>query len=62
MKNEGYIPRAPQVGDLVLDGAMGHGVVLMKQGLIVRVLFFKNTSKPVWVPRTQVLISNRGAR
>jgi hypothetical protein len=62
MKNEGYSPRAPQVGDLVQDSAMGHGVVIMKRGLIVRVVFFKNTSKPVWVTRTQVLIQNRSAR
>ena len=54
MKNEYSIPRAPQVGDLVQDSAMGHGVVIMKRGLIVRVVFFKNTSKPVWVTRTQV--------
>jgi len=62
VKNEGYSPRAPQVGDLVQDSAMGHGVVIMKRGLIVRVVFFKNTSKPVWVTRTQVLIQNRSAR
>jgi len=62
VKNEGYSPRAPQVGDLVQDSAMGHGVVIMKRGLIVRVVFFKNTSKPVWVTRTQVLIKNRSVR
>ena len=70
--NEGYKPRAPQVGDLVkcLGGQpnigvefeeKGYGVVLDKSGLNIKVLWF-NRGVALWATRTSVTIKNRGAK
>jgi hypothetical protein len=70
--NEGYNPRAPQVGDLVKclgchpNGGIefekkGYGVVLAKQGLNIKVHWFRRDI-PLWATRTSVTIKNRGAK
>lgn len=60
--NEGYIPRSPQVGDLVkAESTRGLGLVIDKKGLQIRVMFCGNTTS-VWIQRTTVTIKNRGAK
>lgn len=60
--NEGYIPRSPQVGDLVeVESTRGLGLVIDKKGLQIRVMFCGNKT-PVWIQRTTVKIKNRGAK
>ena len=70
--NEGYKPRSPQVGDLVkclgcqpdigvTFEKKGYGVVLDKQGLNIKVLWF-GKSTPLWSTRVSVEIKNRGVK
>ena len=60
--NEGYVPRSPQVGDLVkVESTRGLGLVIDKKGLQIRVMFCGNKT-PVWIQRTTVKIKNRGAK
>ena len=66
--NEGYKPRAPQVGDLVEENKNPngfnrehYGVVVDKSGINVNVYWFLTKTK-TWVRRTSVRIMNRGAK
>ena len=68
--NEGYNPRAPQVGDLVKClgeqrawgvTRRGYGVVLDKSGLNIKVLWF-NRGVALWATRTSVAIKNRSVK
>ena len=73
--NEGYKPRAPQVGDLVKclgekrfwssEGTgvtcRGYGVVLDKSGLNIKVLWFSR-GVALWATRTSVAIKNRSVK
>ena len=70
--NEGYTPRSPQVGDLVeclgcqpnvgvTFEKKGYGVVLAKQGLNIKVHWFRRDF-PLWSARVSVEIKNRGVK